>query len=155
MLAGALVNGQAGANITIQNVTASGSVVTNALMAGGLIGYCGSPAAAFGKPASITVNGCKVSGVTVKASSIFGGFIGFGYANAITIEGCPASDTTLAATGPQYSGQLWNYVTNQGIECGVGGIIGTVYQSSLNINDITLNNLKLLLIYIVLLCIFL
>lgn len=60
MLAGALVNGQAGANITIQNVTASGSVVTNALMAGGLIGYCGSPVttingAAFRKPASITV----------------------------------------------------------------------------------------------------
>ena len=143
MLAGALVNGQAGASITIQNVSASGSVVTNALMAGGLIGYCGSPAAAFGKPASITVNGCKVSGVTVKASSIFGGFIGFGYADAITIEGCTASDITLAATGPQYSGKLWNYVTNQGIECGVGGIIGTVYQSSLNINGITLEKLDL------------
>ena len=149
MLAGALVNRQAGANITIQNVSASGSVVTNALMAGGLIGYCGSPvtkingAAAFGKPASITVNGCNVSGVTVKASSIFGGFMGFGYANTITIEGCTATGITLAPTGPQYSGKLWNYVTKQGTECGVGGIIGTVYQSSLNINGITLEKLDL------------
>ena len=149
MLAGALVNRQAGASITIQDVSASGSVVTNALMAGGLIGYCGSPvtkingAAAFKKPASITLKGCNVSGVTVKASSIFGGFMGFGYANTITIEGCTATGITLAATGPQYSGKLWNYVTKQGTECGVGGIIGTVYQSSLNINGITLEKLDL------------
>lgn len=143
MLAGALVNRQAGASITIQNVSASGSVVTNALMAGGLIGYCGSPAAAFGKPASITVNGCKVSGVTVKASSIFGGFIGFGYADAITIEGCTASDITLAATGPQNNGVYWNSANNQSVTNGVGGIIGTVYQAMLNIENVSLSTLSL------------
>ena len=150
MLAGALVNRQAGASITIQNVSASGSVVTNALMAGGLIGYCGSPVtkidgagAAFGKPASITVKNSKVSGVTVKASSIFGGFIGFGYANAITIEGCEASDITLAATGPQNNGVYWNSANNQSVTNGVGGIIGTAYQAKLNIKNINLSTLSL------------
>ena len=148
MLAGALVNGQAGANITIQNVTASGSVVTNALMAGGLIGYCGSPVttingAAFRKPASITVKNCNANGVTVKASSIFGGFIGFGYANAITIEGCKASDITLAATGPQNNGVYWNSANNQSVTNGVGGIIGTVYQAMLNIENVSLSTLSL------------
>ena len=156
MLAGALVNRQAGANITIQNVTASGSVVTNALMAGGLIGYCGSPvtkingAAAFGKPASITVNGCKVSGITVKASSIFGGFIGFGYANTITIEDCAATSITpedpsitLAATGPKNDGVYLNGATSNNIANGVGGIIGTAYQNQLTIRGITLSGLSL------------
>ena len=156
MLAGALVNRQAGANITIQNVTASGSVVTNALMAGGLIGYCGSPvtkingAAAFGKPASITVNGCKVSGITVKASSIFGGFIGFGYANTITIEDCAATSITpedpsitLAATGPKNDGVYLNGATTNNIANGVGGIIGTAYQNQLTIRGITLSGLSL------------
>lgn len=148
MLAGALVNRQAGANITIQNVTASGSVVTNALMAGGLIGYCGSPVttingAAFGKPASITVKECNANGVTVKASSIFGGFIGFGYANAITIEGCTASGITLAATGPQNNGVYWNSANNQSVTNGVGGIIGTVYQAMLNIENVSLSTLSL------------
>ena len=156
MLAGALVNRQAGANITIQNVTASGSVVTNALMAGGLIGYCGSPvtkingAAAFGKPASITVNGCKVSGITVKASSIFGGFIGFGYANTITIEDCAATSITpedpsitLAATGPKNDGVYLNGATTNYIANGVGGIIGTAYQNQLTIRGITLSGLSL------------
>ena len=148
MLAGALVNRQAGANITIQNVTASGSVVTNALMAGGLIGYCGSPVttingAAFGKPASITVKNCNANGVTVKASSIFGGFIGFGYANTITIEGCTASGITLAATGPQNNGKYWNGATSNNIANGVGGIIGTAYQNQLTICGITLSGLSL------------
>lgn len=148
MLAGALVNRQAGANITIQNVTASGSVVTNALMAGGLIGYCGSPVttingAAFGKPASITVKNSNVSGVTVKASSIFGGFIGFGYANTISIEDCKASDITLAATGPQNNGKYWNGATSNNIANGVGGIIGTAYQNQLTICGITLSGLSL------------
>ena len=149
MLAGALVNRQAGASITIQNVSASGSVVTNALIAGGLIGYCGSPvtkingAAAFGKPASITVNGCKVSGVTVKASSIFGGFIGFGYANTIAIEGCTATDITLAATGPKNDGVYLNGATTNNIANGVGGIIGTAYQNQLTISGITLSGLSL------------
>lgn len=146
MLAGALVNGQAGASITIQNVSASGSVVTNALMAGGLIGYCGSPVngtAAFGKPASITVNGCNVSDATVKASSIFGGFIGFGYADAITIEGCTATGITLAATGPENDGVYWNGATSNNIANGVGGIIGTAYQNQLTIRGITLSGLSL------------
>ncbi len=150
MLAGALVNRQAGASITIQNVSASGSVVTNALMAGGLIGYCGSPVtkidgagAAFGKPASITVNGCKVSGVTVKASSIFGGFIGFGYANTITIEDCAATGITLAATGPKNDGVYLNGATTNNIANGVGGIIGTAYQNQLTISGITLSGLSL------------
>ena len=147
MLAGALVNRQAGASITIQNVSASGSVVTNALMAGGLIGYCGSPAiidgTPFGKPARITVKGCNVSGVTVKASSIFGGFIGFGYANTITIEDCKASGITLAATGPQNNGVYWNSANNQSVTNGVGGIIGTVYQAKLNIENINLSTLSL------------
>ena len=156
MLAGALVNRQAGASITIQNVSASGSVVTNALMAGGLIGYCGSPvtkingAAAFGKPASITVNGCKVSGITVKASSIFGGFIGFGYANTITIEDCAATSITpedpsitLAATGPKNDGVYLNGATTNNIANGVGGIIGTAYQNQLTIRGITLSGLSL------------
>ena len=148
MLAGALVNRQAGASITIQNVSASGSVVTNALMAGGLIGYCGSPVTtingvAFGKPASITVKNSNVSGVTVKASSIFGGFIGFGYANTITIEGCEASDITLAATGPQNNGVYWNSANNQSVTNGVGGIIGTAYQAKLNIENINLSTLSL------------
>ena len=151
MLAGALVNRQAGANITIQNVSASGSVVTIALMAGGLIGYCGSPVttingAAFGKPASITVKECSVSGVTVKARSIFGGFIGFGYANAITIEGCTASGITLAATDPQNKqnkGVYWNGATTYNIANGVGGIIGTAYQNQLTIRGITLSGLSL------------
>ena len=149
MLAGALINRQAGANITIQNVTASGSVVTNALMAGGLIGYCGSPvtkingAAAFGKPASITVKECNANGVTVKASSIFGGFIGFGYANAITIDGCTASGITLAATGPKNDGVYWNSANNQSVTNGVGGIIGTVYQAKLNIENVRLSTLSL------------
>ena len=150
MLAGALVNRQAGASITIQNVSASGSVVTNALMAGGLIGYCGSPVtkidgagAAFGKPASITLNGCNVSGVTVKASSIFGGFIGFGYANTITIEGCTATGITLAATGPKNDGVYLNGATTNNIANGVGGIIGTAYQNQLTIRGITLNGLSL------------
>ena len=150
MLAGALVNRQAGASITIQNVSASGSVVTNALMAGGLIGYCGSPVtkidgagAAFGKPASITVKNSNVSGVTVKASSIFGGFIGFGYANTITIEDCAATGITLAATGPQNNGVYWNNSNNQSVTNGVGGIIGTVYQAKLNIENINLSTLSL------------
>ena len=148
MLAGALVNRQAGANITIQNVTASGSVVTNSLMAGGLIGYCGSPVTtingtAFGKPASITVKECNANGVTVKASSIFGGFIGFGYANAITIEGCTASGITLAATGPKNDGVYWNGATSNNIANGVGGIIGTAYQNQLTIRGITLSGLSL------------
>lgn len=147
MLAGALVNRQAGASITIQNVSASGSVVTNALMAGGLIGYCGSPAiidgTAFGKPASITVKECNANGVTVKASSIFGGFIGFGYANAITIDGCTASGITLAATGPQNNGVYWNGATSNNIANGVGGIIGTAYQNQLTIRGITLSGLSL------------
>ena len=147
MLAGALVNRQAGASITIQNVSASGSVVTNALMAGGLIGYCGSPAiidgTPFGKPASITVKNSNVSGVTVKASSIFGGFIGFGYANTITIEDCKASGITLAATGPQNNGVYWNNANNQSVTNGVGGIIGTVYQAKLNIENINLSTLSL------------
>ena len=148
MLAGALVNGQAGANITIQNVTASGSVVTNALMAGGLIGYCGSPVttingAAFRKPASITVKNCNANGVTVKASSIFGGFIGFGYANTITIEGCTASGITLAATGPKNDGVYLNGATTNNIANGVGGIIGTAYQNQLTICGITLSGLSL------------
>ena len=150
MLAGALVNRQAGASITIQNVSASGSVVTNALMAGGLIGYCGSPVtkidgagAAFGKPASITVKNSNVSGVTVKASSIFGGFIGFGYANTITIEGCAATGITLAATGPQNNGVYWNGANNQSVTNGVGGIIGTAYQAKLNIENINLSTLSL------------
>ncbi len=150
MLAGALVNRQAGASITIQNVSASGSVVTNALMAGGLIGYCGSPVtkidgagAAFGKPASITVKNSNVSGVTVKASSIFGGFIGFGYANTITIEGCAATGITLAATGPQNNGVYWNSANNQSVTNGVGGIIGTAYQAKLNIENINLSTLSL------------
>ena len=146
MLAGALVNGQAGASITIQNVSASGSVVTNALMAGGLIGYCGSPVngtAAFGKPASITVNGCNVSDATVKASSIFGGFIGFGYADAITIEGCTATGITLAATGPENDGVYLNGATTNNIANGVGGIIGTAYQNQLTICGITLSGLSL------------
>ena len=150
MLAGALVNRQAGASITIQNVSASGSVVTNALMAGGLIGYCGSPVtkidgagAAFGKPASITVKNSNVSGVTVKASSIFGGFIGFGYANTITIEGCTATGITLAATGPKNDGKYWNGANNQSITNGVGGIIGTAYQTKLNIENIKLSTLSL------------
>ena len=149
MLAGALVNRQAGASITIQNVSASGSVVTNALMAGGLIGYCGSPvtkingAAAFGKPASITVKNSNVSGVTVKASSIFGGFIGFGYANTITIEDCKASGITLAATGPKNDGVYLNGATTNNIANGVGGIIGTAYQNQLTISGITLSGLSL------------
>ena len=149
MLAGALVNRQAGASITIQNVSASGSVVTNALMAGGLIGYCGSPvtkingAAAFGKPASITVKNSNVSDVTVKASSIFGGFIGFGYANTITIEDCKASGITLAATGPQNNGVYLNGATTNNIANGVGGIIGTAYQNQLTISGITLSGLSL------------
>ncbi len=147
MLAGALVNRQAGASITIQNVSASGSVVTNALMAGGLIGYCGSPAiidgTPFGKPASITVKNSNVSGVTVKASSIFGGFIGFGYANTITIEDCKASGITLAATGPQNNGVYWNSANNQSVTNGVGGIIGTAYQTKLNIENINLSTLSL------------
>ncbi len=150
MLAGALVNRQTGASITIQNVSASGSVVTNALMAGGLIGYCGSPVtkidgagAAFRKPASITVKGCNVSGVTVKASSIFGGFIGFGYANTITIEDCAATGITLAATGPQNNGVYWNGANNQSVTNGVGGIIGTAYQTKLNIENINLSTLSL------------
>ena len=150
MLAGALVNRQAGASITIQNVNVtSAEVRTNALMAGGLIGYCGSPvtkingAPAFEKPASITVKGCNVSGVTVKASSIFGGFIGFGYADAITIEGCTATGITLAATGPQNNGVYWNSANNQSVTNGVGGIIGTVYQAKLNIENINLSTLSL------------
>ena len=150
MLAGALVNRQAGASITIQNVSASGSVVTNALMAGGLIGYCGSPVtkidgagAAFGKPASITVKNSNVSGVTVKASSIFGGFIGFGYANTITIEDCAATGITLAATGPQNNGVYLNGATTNNIANGVGGIIGTAYQNQLTISGITLSGLSL------------
>ena len=150
MLAGALVNRQAGASITIQNVSASGSVITNALMAGGLIGYCGSPVtkidgagAAFGKPASITVKSSNVSGVTVKASSIFGGFIGFGYANTITIEDCAATGITLAATGPKNDGKYWNGANNQSITNGVGGIIGTAYQTKLNIENINLSTLSL------------
>lgn len=150
MLAGALVNRQAGASITIQNVSASGSVVTNALMAGGLIGYCGSPVTKidgagtpFGKPASITVKNSNVSGVAVKASSIFGGFIGFGYANAITIDGCTASGITLAATGPQNKGVYWNGATSNNIANGVGGIIGTAYQDQLTIRGITLSGLSL------------
>lgn len=150
MLAGALVNRQAGASITIQNVNVtSAEVRTNALMAGGLIGYCGSPvtkingAAAFGKPASITLNGCNVSGVTVKASSIFGGFIGFGYANTITIEGCTATGITLAATGPKNDGVYLNGATTNNIANGVGGIIGTAYQNQLTIRGITLSGLSL------------
>ena len=148
MLAGALVNRQAGASIIIQNVSASGSVVTNALMAGGLIGYCGSPVttingAAFGKPASITVRNCNANGVTVKASSIFGGFIGFGYADAITIEDCTASGITLAATGPQNNGVYLNGATTNNIANGVGGIIGTAYQNQLTIRGITLSGLSL------------
>lgn len=150
MLAGALVNRQAGASITIQNVSASGSVVTNALMAGGLIGYCGSPVTKidgagtpFGKPASITVKNSNVSGVAVKASSIFGGFIGFGYANTISIEDCKASDITLAATDPQNNGVYWNGATSNKIANGVGGIIGTAYQNQLTICGITLSGLSL------------
>ena len=119
-------------------------------MAGGLIGYCGSPVtkidgagAAFGKPASITVKNSNVSGVTVKASSIFGGFIGFGYANTITIEDCAATGITLAATGPQNNGVYWNSANNQSVTNGVGGIIGTAYQAKLNIENINLSTLSL------------
>ncbi len=142
MLAGALIHPHENSTFTIQNVTVSNATVrTNALMAGGLIGDCGSPN--YEKPASITVKNCKANGVTVKASSIFGGFIGFGYANTITIEDCTATGITLAATGPQNNGKYWNGATSKNIANGVGGIIGTAYQDQLTICGITLSGLSL------------
>ena len=95
---------------------------------------------ALRSPASITVKNSKVSNVTVKASSIFGGFIGFGYANTISIEDCKASDITLAPTGPQNNGVYWNSANNQSVTNGVGGIIGTAYQTKLNIENINLSS---------------
>ena len=147
MLAGAMIPQLEGSNFTIDNVTVTGATVrTNALMAGGLIGGCGSTLKA--KPASITVKNCNANGVTVKASSIFGGFIGLGYADAITIDGCTASGITLAATGPQNNGQnngvyYINNTNSQFTLYGVGGIIGATHQAKPTIRNITLNGLRL------------
>lgn len=145
MLAGTLIRKyEEVSKLTIDNVNVTGATVrTNALMAGGLIGGCGSPA--FYKPNSITVKNCKANGVTVKASSFFGGFIGFGYADAITIEGCNASGITLAPTGPKNNGNgvYWNGATSKNIANGVGGIIGTVCQAKLKIENVRLSTLSL------------
>lgn len=151
MLAGGLVSRQANTTVALTNVAANGSVITSAPMAGGLIGYCGSPVTritdpggvnAFSKLASIRMTGCSVN-ATVKGSSIFGGFIGFGYADAITIEGCEATGITLAPTGPKNDGKYWNNANNQSVTNGVGGIIGTAYQTKLNIENIKLSTLSL------------
>ena len=151
MLAGGLVSRQANTTVALTKVAANGSVITSAPMAGGLIGYCGSPVTritdpggvdAFSKLASIRMTGCSVN-ATVKGSSIFGGFIGFGYADAITIEGCTATGITLAPTGPKNDGKYWNNANNQSVTNGVGGIIGTVYQAKLNIENINLSTLSL------------
>ena len=151
MLAGAMIPQLEGSNFTIDNVTVTGATVrTNALMAGGLIGGCGSTLKF--KPNSITVSNCKANGVTVKASSIFGGFIGLGYADAITIDGCTASVITLAATGPQDNGQnngqnngvyYINNTNSQFTLYGVGGIIGATHQAKPTIRNITLSGLNL------------
>ena len=143
MLAGALIHQNEGSTFTIVNVTVTGATVrTNALMAGGLIGDCGSTLKA--KPASITVKNCNANGVNVQASSIFGGFIGFGYADAITIEDCTASDIRLAATGPQNNDKY--YINNTNVQFklyGAGGIIGATHQTTPTIRNITLNGLRL------------
>lgn len=153
MLAGCLVSRQANSTVALTNVAANGSVITSAPMAGGLIGYCGSPVTritdpggvnAFSKLASIYVTGCSVN-ATVKGSSSVGGFIGFAYANTVTAENCSSKNgITVGVTGPNNNGKLWNYGNNAGFSDGLGGIIGTAYQTALHISGITLNGVTIL-----------
>ena len=152
MLAGALVSRQANSSVSITNVNASGTVTTNSLMAGGLIGYCGSPVTritnpgavdAFSKLASINVTNCSVN-ATVKGSSSVGGFIGFAYANTVTAEKCSSNGISIGVTGYRNNGKLWNYGNNSGFSDGLGGIIGTAFQTALHISDITLNGVTIL-----------
>ena len=152
MLAGALVSRQANSSVSITNVNASGTVTTNSLMAGGLIGYCGSPVTritnpgavdAFSKLASINVTNCSVN-ATVKGSSSVGGFIGFAYANTVTAEKCSSNEISIGVTGYLNNGKLWNYGNKSGFSDGLGGIIGTAFQTALHISDITLNGVTIL-----------
>lgn len=153
MLAGALVSRQANSSVSITSVNASGTVTTNSLMAGGLIGYCGSPVTritnpgavdAFSKLASINVTNCSVVNATVKGSSSVGGFIGFAYANTVTAEKCSSNEISIGVTGYLNNGKLWNYGNKSGFSDGLGGIIGTAFQTALHISDITLNGVTIL-----------
>ena len=153
MLAGGLVSRQANTTVALTNVAANGTVITSAPMAGGLIGYCGStvtripePGAvtAFSKLASIRMTGCSVN-ATVKGSSSVGGFIGFAYADTITVDNCSSgSGIAVGVTGPYNNGKLWDYGNNDGFADGLGGIIGTAYKTALHVSGVTLNGVSIL-----------
>lgn len=159
MLAGALVSKQGTtAAVTLTGIHASGTVSTTAPLAGGLIGYCGSPVStisndvsAFSKLASISVTDCSFSG-TVNGSTSIGGFIGLTYANAVTVSNCRSDGgITLGVRGPKDDGKLWNYgnweYTNTSKACssdGLGGIIGTASETALQVDGVTLNGVTIL-----------
>lgn len=159
MLAGALVSKRGTtAAVTLTSIHASGTVSTTAPLAGGLIGYCGSPVStisnevsAFSKLASISVTDCSVSG-TVNGSTSIGGFIGFTYADTVTVSNCRSDGgITLGVRGPKDNGKLWNYgnweYTNTLKACssdGLGGIIGTASATTLQVDGVTLNGVTIL-----------
>ena len=156
LLAGALVSKKGtAAAVTLTNVHANGTVGGTTPLAGGLIGYCGSPVDfippsdnipgvnAFSKLASITMTGCTVN-VKVSGRSSIGGFIGYTFADEVTISDCTGTDVTL------YANSCWNnsfdcggrYASNdKSGRNGIGGMIGSASQTKLSVTNATMEKL--------------
>ena len=152
LLAGALVS-KVGTRTAVEltKVHTSGTVSTNAPLAGGLIGYCGSPVTkipsaspAFSKLTSISITDCSVSG-NVTGSSSIGGFIGYTFADEVTIRNCTGTNVTLSA------GNYWNNSfmcgnypsSDKSGRSGIGGMIGSASQTKLRVTKATMSGLSI------------
>ena len=154
LLAGALVSKENTATVTLEDVHANGIVGGTTPLAGGLIGYCGSPVTqipttpalnAFSKLTSITMKDCSVSNIAVCGRSSIGGFIGYTFADTVTVSNCNGTNVTLSADN------YWNNSYNCGTYSsndksgrnGIGGMIGSASQTKLTVTKATMNGLSI------------
>ena len=152
LLAGGVISNESGKTVSITKVHVIGATVNSTgAIAGGLIGYCGSPvrgipkhnnANMFQKLRKIEIKNCSVSS-TVSAKAIAGGFIGYAYADEVSINKFTSDSVTVGNC------EFYNYGAQDGTQNdisskiggtnGYGGILGSIHKvSSLSISNITM-----------------
>ena len=153
LLAGGVISKESNKTVSITNVHVIGATVnSNGAIAGGLIGYCGSPvrgipkhnnANMFQKLSKIEIKNCSVNS-TVSAKAIAGGFIGYAYADEVSIDQFTSNSVTVGNC------EFYNFGAQDGTKDsiydkiggtnGYGGILGSIHKvSSLSISNITMN----------------